>query len=290
MNVVSKRGLLTCSASVVDLGPRGHIATGLPFLDHMIDQLTAHGQLGVSVSVEAEAANANGKRGRTTFAGEADYAGGSRTDRPHDADIFEAAGAALGAALKPLLERRPSAGVEVARRFLAPLDEALAEVVIECGQSAKLGLDYSQAPFGTNPPTGREWIGNCRTALFGSFWRELVEASGIGALRLRKLRGVNAHHIVESSFKAFARCLRSVLDAEADGAGPAPTLGAPANIAPGTRAASTSRQTKETAISFALDLDCAPPPPPEVAAGLASLDRMLDTLAAAARIQLVARY
>jgi len=49
---VATRGDVRCTARVVDLGPRGRIATGLPFLDHMLDQLTAHAQLGVSVGIE----------------------------------------------------------------------------------------------------------------------------------------------------------------------------------------------------------------------------------------------
>jgi imidazoleglycerol-phosphate dehydratase len=293
MSHSASRGDVHASCSLVDLGPRVRITTGLPFLDHMVDQLTAHGQLGITLCVSEESPNANGKRARTEYCGEVDYAGGRKEDRPHDADIFHVVGEALGGAIAGLLRAATggsstaaaAAAAPVTRRFLAPLDESLAEVVLrtQAGSDAKGTLDYSQAPFGVYPAEGRAWIGSFRTALVESFWSALLEASGLGSLSLRKLRGANAHHIVESSFKAFARALRAVLDAGVQGGVP----GKPASGA--ARAASSRRTTRETEIDLSVDLDATPPPPPEARTGLGSLDRILETLASAAAIRLEVR-
>ena len=61
------------------------------------------------------------------------------------------------------------------------------------------------------PGAGRTHIGKYQTKLTEPFWRALVDAAGI-ELNLRKCRGDNAHHIVEATFKSFARCLRATMD------------------------------------------------------------------------------
>ena len=70
--------------------------------------------------------------------------------------------------------------------------------------------------FGGETGSGRKWVGRYRTDLTPAFWTAL--AVGLGCdLRLVKVRGGNAHHQLESAFKAFARAFRAALDNLADG-------------------------------------------------------------------------
>lgn len=234
---VATRGDVRCTARVVDLGPRGRIATGLPFLDHMLDQLTAHAQLGVSVGIEA-----NG----TPLEPEKHYSAvlsGSRASDELERDITELAGQALGSALRPLLGGGQDS---LPVRFLAPLDEGLSEVVLR-PHAGEPSLLYAQAPFGKHPAAGRTRVGQLRLSLLSGFWAAL--ARGLGAsLAVVKLRGDNAHHIVESSFKAFARAVRACLDAR--GALKRPRE----EELDALRRASHQRNTKETKIAMEVDL------------------------------------
>ncbi len=304
-------GGVRCEVSIVERGPRGRICTGICFLDHMIDQLTAHGQLGVSVGVS----RSDGGNGAGAFAPNVDYAGGAREGRVHDSSIAEAAGEALGAALGELLSlaAQPPDGELLSRgaaprgltsaRFFAPLDEALAEVeiVADAAGSGGCALELSQAPYGDFPPGGREWIGCLRVSLLASFWERLCLAARLERLSIRKVRGANAHHIVESSFKAFARAYRALLDAlRARASGEAVAM-----EGGNGRTGATSRETKETTISISLDLDARTPPsaggapfpaggaPPayecvRVCTGLSSLDAIFTELFGRAQIGLSA--
>ena len=123
-------GRVVAEARVVDLGARGCIATGRPFLDHMVDQLTAHAQLGVTLQVSVDGVQA--REGQDS-ACDAD-----------DGGVYALAGAALGEALAAAVEARRSAGADVeaaSATFAAPLDEAYAECTLAlrcvraCGQT-----------------------------------------------------------------------------------------------------------------------------------------------------------
>lgn len=237
-------GNVTASASVVEFGSSFQ-STGICFLDHMVDQLTSHGQLGVTLHV----VSTDGGGVKVEHQPHVDYAGGSlrEGDRLHDDDIFIAAGTALGMALRQLVVSRttgshddqssPSSSASV---FCCPLDESFCEAQLEllsAASSSSSSADsaagpasssVSLAPYGTMPPQGRRWIGCYRCNLTPVFFRSLVDALGGGNctnsssggtsspccsyLRLRKVRGHNAHHIVESTFKAFARVFRACLD------------------------------------------------------------------------------
>jgi len=203
-----------------------------------------------------------------------DYAGGSLTDRPHDADIFAACGAALGQALRGLVNATDGADRGAAAVFCCPLDEAFAEARLELVSPSAGGV-VNLAPYGTMPAEGRRWIGCYRCALTPVFFEHLAEQLGC-SLELRKVRGCNAHHIVESSFKAFARVFRACLDNA--------TLGGEHGCVMATekvsrralrkntdekinnavhetphRTASVQRSTKETNISVKVDLDAPAP-------------------------------
>ena len=219
-------------AEVINLGPRGAISTGICFLDHMVDQLTSHAQLGVTlrVSIAEPAAAQDAGSGAATkarkqmrqLAPNRDYAAG-QSSRPHDRDIFITVGTALGAALRGVVEEAVSATACGAPRgsavFCCPLDEAFAEATIDllppperAGHCAANLAPYGKFASGA----GRQWVGRYRTELTPLFWSALAGAMR-GELSLCKVRGANAHHILEATFKSFARAFRAALDGVADG-------------------------------------------------------------------------
>ena len=231
-------GAIVAEASVVNLGARGEIATGLPFLDHMIDQLTSHCQLGVSVVVTKDG---------TPCVPCVDTSGDD------DEAVAVAAGSALGAALAQMLAPGIEAvasgaiGSEAASAtFASPLDEAYSTCVLSLTDAGSLA--FSLAPYG--PGAGRTHIGKYQTRLTEPFWRAVIEASGL-SVSLTKERGDNAHHIVEATFKSFARCLRKCMD-QVEGIDVAASDERLEGV---TRAAGKARSTKETTIDVKLDLD-----------------------------------
>ena len=115
-------------------------------------------------------------------------------------------GSALGAAVRDMLGEVKTTGCF---RFLVPLDEALTDLRLDFDGSE---VAVALKPFGNFPPRGRERIGNFRTSLTEVILRSFAEALAVG-LKVKKLRGDNAHHIVEAAFKSLARCLRRSMDA-----------------------------------------------------------------------------
>src|SRR4051794_8917692 len=165
----------------LDLDGRGeaHATTGIPFFDHMLEQLGKHGGFDLTV----------------------DASGDLDVDTHH---TIEDVGIVLGTAFKQ------AAGDKVGvRRFasgLYPLDEALVQVA----------LDLSGRPFvayDVDPVS--EWIGTFDPQLAEEFWRAFAFAAGI-TLHLRSLEGRNGHHVIEASFKGVARCLRDAVRVESD--------------------------------------------------------------------------
>jgi imidazoleglycerol-phosphate dehydratase len=155
----------------------GHcrVATGVPFLDHMLHQLASHGLLDLAITAS----------------------GDTHIDDHH---TNEDVGIALGQALAQALgERR---GIHRFGHFLAPLDEALVQVALDC--SGRPHLSY-----GLSIPAQR--IGSYDTELVREFFVAMVNNSGL-TLHIRQLDGVNSHHIVEACFKAFSRALRQAVE------------------------------------------------------------------------------
>ncbi len=155
----------------IDGSGQHDISTGIPFLDHMLVQLSSHGLLDLQIRA----------------------AGDLEIDDHH---TNEDVGITLGQALAKALGDRK--GIQRFGHFWAPLDEALVQVV----------LDFSGRPhlsYGLEIPTQR--IGQYDTQLVREFFQALVNHSQI-TLHLRQVAGINSHHIVEASFKAFARALR----------------------------------------------------------------------------------
>lgn len=150
------------------------VRTGVPFFDHMLDQLARHGGLDLTVRTR----------------------GDLEVDAHH---TVEDTSLALGQALREALGDK--AGVQRYGNAMIPLDEALALCVV----------DLSGRPYLVHEePELIELIGTYDTTLTRHIFESIV-ATGNMTLHLRVMSGRNAHHIVEAQFKAFARALRQAL-------------------------------------------------------------------------------
>lgn len=147
------------------------IDTGVPFFDHMLDQIARHGGLDLTVRTR----------------------GDLEVDSHHS---VEDTSLALGQALREALGDK--AGVQRYGNAMIPLDEALAMCVV----------DLSGRPYLVHEePELVELIGSYDTTLTRHIFESIVATANI-TLHLRVMSGRNAHHIVEAQFKAFARALR----------------------------------------------------------------------------------
>lgn len=157
------------------------VATGLPFFDHMLEQLGRHG--GLDLRVQAE--------------------GDLHVDAHH---TVEDVGIVLGECFAEALGDK--AGVRRFGSALVPLDEALIEVAVDLSGRPYLAYDVPFAPdtpgLGT-PPFDPQ--------LAEEFWRAFVTAARI-TLHVRRKEGKNTHHVVEATFKAVARALRDAVRRE----------------------------------------------------------------------------
>lgn len=157
----------------LDLDGRGsaRLATGVPFLDHMLDQVARHGM--IDLEVEAK--------------------GDLHVDAHHSVEDI---GIAIGQALAAAVGDRK--GIRRYGHAYVPLDEALSRVVIDF--SGRPGLSY-------NVEFSRALIGGFDVDLVGEFFQGLVNHARL-TLHIDNLRGSNAHHQCETLFKAFGRALR----------------------------------------------------------------------------------
>ncbi|MEW5858773.1 MAG: imidazoleglycerol-phosphate dehydratase HisB [Cyanobacteriota bacterium] len=149
--------------------------TGIPFLDHMLHQIASHSLIDLDVQAK----------------------GDLEIDDHH---TNEDVGITLGMALHQALGDRK--GIVRFGNFLAPLDEALVQVA----------LDFSGRPhlsYGLEIPTQR--VGTYDTQLVREFFVAVVNHSQM-TLHIRQLDGINSHHIIEATFKAFARSLRMAIE------------------------------------------------------------------------------
>ena len=154
---------------------QSHVATGIGFLDHMLTALARHALF--ALAVEAK--------------------GDLEVDFHH---TTEDVGIVLGQALaKALGEKR---GVRRFGSALIPLDEALAEAVVDLSGRAYLAWDVTFA---------RDKVGEMDTELFEEFFRALAFNAAI-TLHLTQRTGRNSHHIAETLFKATARALRQAVE------------------------------------------------------------------------------
>ncbi|HZR68322.1 MAG TPA: imidazoleglycerol-phosphate dehydratase HisB [Burkholderiales bacterium] len=154
---------------------RAALATGVPFLDHMLDQVARHGMLDLEIKAK----------------------GDLHIDAHH---TVEDIGITLGQAIaRAVGDKR---GIRRYGHAYVPLDEALSRVVVDF--SGRPGLEY-RAEF------KRALIGEFDVDLVHEFFQGFVNHAQV-TLHVDNLRGDNAHHQCETMFKAFARALRMALE------------------------------------------------------------------------------
>jgi imidazoleglycerol-phosphate dehydratase len=155
----------------LDGSGRAAIATGIPFLDHMLEQVTRHGM--IDLEIEAK--------------------GDLHIDAHH---TVEDVGIALGGALQQALGDK--AGLKRYGHAYVPLDEALSRVVIDLSGRPSLHFNVEFA---------RARVGEFDVDLVHEFFQGFVNHAQ-ATLHIDNLRGTNAHHQAETMFKAFGRALR----------------------------------------------------------------------------------
>ncbi|MGA9162848.1 MAG: imidazoleglycerol-phosphate dehydratase HisB [Thiobacillus sp.] len=154
------------------------LATGVPFLDHMLDQIARHGLIDLDIQAQ----------------------GDLHIDAHH---TVEDTGITFGQAFAQALGDKK--GIRRYGHAYVPLDEALSRVVIDL--SGRPGLEY-------HVDYTRARIGDFDVDLFLEFFRGFINHAGV-TLHIDNLRGINAHHQAETIFKAFGRALRMAVETDA---------------------------------------------------------------------------
>jgi len=165
---------------------RQSIATGVPFLDHMLDQIARHGLIDLDIQAE----------------------GDLHIDAHH---TVEDVGITLGQAIARAVGDK--AGIRRYGHAYVPLDEALSRVVVDF--SGRPGLEF-------HVPFTRARIGDFDVDLTREFFQGLVNHALI-SLHVDNLRGANAHHQCETVFKACGRALRMALEPDPRSVGVVPS-------------------------------------------------------------------
>ena len=163
----------------VDGAGTTQVATGIPFFDHMLEQLGKHA--GFDLHIKAQ--------------------GDLEVDLHH---TVEDVGIVLGNTLREALGDKR--GVRRFANALVPLDEALVQVALDL--SGRPFLVYEVDPV-------VEWIGTFDPQLAEEFWKGFVDGARV-TLHIRSLSGKNGHHVIEASFKGVARSLRDAVRIEGD--------------------------------------------------------------------------
>jgi imidazoleglycerol-phosphate dehydratase len=153
------------------------VSTGIPFFDHMLEQLGKHA--GFHLTIEAR--------------------GDLEVDLHH---TVEDVGIVLGNTLREALGDKR--GVRRFANALVPLDEALVQVALDL--SGRPFLVYDVEPVS-------EWIGTFDPQLAEEFWKGFVDGARV-TLHIRSVTGKNGHHVIEASFKGVARALRDAVRVE----------------------------------------------------------------------------
>jgi imidazoleglycerol-phosphate dehydratase len=162
----------------LDGSGQARIATGVPFLDHMLEQIARHGVFDLEVSAN----------------------GDLQIDAHH---TVEDVGITLGQAFAKAIGDKQ--GVRRYGHAYVPLDEALSRAVVDL--SGRPGLEY-------HIEFSRARIGEFDVDLVHEFFQGFVNHAQV-TLHVDNLKGTNAHHQAETAFKAFARALRMAVEADA---------------------------------------------------------------------------
>jgi imidazoleglycerol-phosphate dehydratase len=162
----------------LDGSGRSSIATGVPFLDHMLEQVARHGVFDLEVTAN----------------------GDLKIDAHH---TVEDVGITFGQAFAKAIGDKK--GVRRYGHAYVPLDEALSRAVVDL--SGRPGLEY-------HIEFARARIGEFDVDLVHEFFQGFVNHAQV-TLHVDNLKGTNAHHQAETAFKAFARALRVAVEADA---------------------------------------------------------------------------
>ena len=165
---------------------KAKLATGVPFLDHMLDQVARHGLIDLDVNAK----------------------GDLHIDAHH---TVEDVGITFGQAVAKAVGDKK--GIRRFGHAYVPLDEALSRVVIDF--SGRPGLEF-------HVPFTRGLIGEFDVDLVHEFFQGFVNHAQV-TLHVDNLRGVNAHHQAETAFKAFARALRMAVEPDPRAGGAVPS-------------------------------------------------------------------
>jgi len=176
---VKRDTLETKIAVTVNLDGSGksQFATGVPFLEHMLDQIARHGMIDLDVSAK----------------------GDTHIDDHH---TVEDIGITIGQAIKQAAGDKK--GIRRYGHAYVPLDEALSRVVIDFSGRPGLVMDVDFTS---------SQVGNFHTELCYEFFQGFVNHAMV-TLHIDNLRGKNAHHQIETIFKAFGRALRMALEVD----------------------------------------------------------------------------
>src|SRR6266851_10335213 len=172
----------------LDGGGRGAVATGVPFLDHMLESFARHGFFDLVIQAS----------------------GDLHIDEHH---TVEDVGIVLGRAFRQALGDR--SGIRRFGNAIVPLDEALCSAVVDI--SGRVYLAY-------NVPIKQERVGKFQTVLVSDFMKAFSDEVGMN-LHLNLHDGRNPHHIIEAVFKALARAMDQATAVEPRVAGALSTKG-----------------------------------------------------------------
>jgi len=165
---------------------KGTFDTGVPFLEHMMDQIARHGMIDMDIFCK----------------------GDTDIDDHHSAEDI---GITIGQAIAQAVGDKK--GIRRYGHAYVPLDEALSRVVIDFSGRPGLIMDI---------PFTQKRVGNFDTELFWEFFQGFVNHAQV-TLHIDCLRGFNVHHQIETVFKAFGRALRMALEEDPRMAGMMPS-------------------------------------------------------------------
>lgn len=173
----TKETQITVSVNLDGTG-KANFDTGIPFLEHMLDQIARHGLVDLDITCK----------------------GDIHIDDHHSVEDI---GITLGEAVNQAIGDKK--GIRRYGHAYVPLDEALSRVVIDFSGRPSLEMHV---------PYTRDTVGKFDVELFSEFFHGFVNHAKV-TLHIDNLRGANAHHQIETVFKAFGRALRMAIEHDA---------------------------------------------------------------------------